>query len=176
MGQLQMTFHFSAATVVVFTLSRAVWYDNSTLGHVDWWLWQNISLASTIKGRFGARIAATFKMRLDSAAVKVWCYIAGRCCDVGEWFSRAICTGAKNDTVVSCRANYKSKVHLTLALCSPFPVGFRWVKTSVHSSVSCQRSAVAWPDVTEWRKSWSPSVWPHPHSNCHPLTRDGRNK
>lgn len=34
-------------TIVVYTLSRAVWYDNSTLGHVDWWLWQNISLAST---------------------------------------------------------------------------------------------------------------------------------
>lgn len=48
MDQLQMTFHsVSAATIVVCTLNRAVWYDNSSLGHVDWWLGQNISLAST---------------------------------------------------------------------------------------------------------------------------------
>lgn len=48
MDQLQMTFHsISAATIVVCTLNRAVWYDNSSLGHVDWWLGQNISLAST---------------------------------------------------------------------------------------------------------------------------------
>ena len=28
-------------------IKQAVWYDNSSLGHVDWRLWRNIFLAST---------------------------------------------------------------------------------------------------------------------------------
>lgn len=93
-------------------------------------------------------------MCFDSSAVEVWCCIAGWCCDVDECFRGRFVREPRTIQLSVNRANYESILRSPFATHSP-SVSDELNVCAFVLLVWCQRSAVAWPDVTEWRKSFA---------------------